>query len=415
MLRLATTLHDFVWATSEVLPGGPPDDPAARDGDRLVLTLTADNRQTLSAEKVRPGTPLLELHARPGALKKALVRRAGIAGGLIRAYVFSTFVLGYRAEPRYVAQAMKGITDFPFQLAEIDLVVARRGDGIAGLAIDADLVPRKDTWLAEVLAGVEPSPRGAHLLRTPDAALSIAAAVQGPALPRLLAPFGECLASLRGSSIAERAEFRRLATQRLPLFDGSFSMLIDGPGRYVRLVGIQAPARYAESVGSELGMRFDCRRVGRPDIEIAAARPQTLEGTPLRVMLKESDVAEAITEPNAEALSTFAGIVGDFSVKARLPSEGKDAARLLARIQARHLRRLPLLDKALVLGEVHLPATRLRNRERTREVIAAVGPLLGGPDRAEQLLAAIPQHIEIAVAKVLRDARPALHLRIRTR
>jgi hypothetical protein len=76
------------------------------------------------------------LHARPRPLKKVLKDEAGMLFRFVRALAFFHFVSGMKAEPRYVARAMKAVTESPNQIEKLDVVVTKRRDFPSGYAID---------------------------------------------------------------------------------------------------------------------------------------------------------------------------------------------------------------------------------------------------------------------------------------
>jgi hypothetical protein len=409
LLSLTTTLHEIVWKVHNLLPVEvDPDLPDVEDGDQLELVFTSDGRLKLAAGK--PGPELLRLHARPVPLKKVLKQEAGVIFRVMRALAFTQFVMGMHAEPRYVARAMKAVTDFPNQVETLDIVMKPRADFSSGYQIDAMIEPRNGSWLARVVAGVEKSELGAHLMRTPSAAMSVAAAVDGPGLAAMIEPFGEMLASLRGRSKAERAVFRKFARERASAFDGSFSLLIDGPGRYVRLVGLRDPKAFAERAAADIGIAFDTRRVGRAAIEVDANVPGALENSPMKWMKKEEDFFEVVTEEAASELATFSGIVRDFSVKVRWPSDGAEVAKLVERIEKQRLRRLPLLRDALLVAEFNFGDRRLRKTPRSKLLDDTLLEQLGA-DMIESMVENFPDQIALGIYK----RKGNLHLQVFTR
>ena len=418
IMRLTTVRPDLAYWVVDNLPIAVDSEIPEIDADeQLTVVLTADRALKMRAEKA--GTLVLDLHLRPRPFKSVVKDKAGIVGGLIRGLAFTLLVKKLRGEPRYVARAMKGVTGFPEQLDVLDLKVRRRGPARKGgekndgLQIDLELTPVQGSWLHRVVTGIRPNKRGAHLMRTPHAALSLAAAVEGAALGDMIAPFAENLASLRGRSKKERAEFRSLVVERTKQFDGSFSLLIDGPGRYVRLVGLSEPRGFVKLAAQDAGVRFDTRRLGRLGIQIDDKMPTPLEKSSMKILRKESDFLEVVTDEadDPEKLLTFSGVARDFSIKVRWPKDGTEVARLLDRIEKRRLRRLPLIGGALLVAELNFGGGRLRKMPRIKELTEEFGALLG-PRGFEDVLAAIPEHIEITVYKL---GGEKLHLRVVTR
>lgn len=127
VLSITTTMHEFVWQVHNLLPVEvDPDLPDVEDSDQLHLVFTSDGKLKLEAGK--PGPNVLVLHARHRALKKVLKDEAGVLFRFVRALAFFHFVSGMKAEPRYVARAMKAVTEFPNQIEKLDVVVTKRRD-----------------------------------------------------------------------------------------------------------------------------------------------------------------------------------------------------------------------------------------------------------------------------------------------
>ena len=369
ILELTTTHHSLAWRLAESLAAeedfGSLDFPDLEEGQQLRLVFGSDEKVRVSA--VPAGERILDFRVRrqPELLGKIAKEQLGVASRLLHMTAFMTLTANMQMEGRHAARVIKSAMEFHHQLEDLHLTVNKTKDSANGYGIDLWVTPKQGTWLSEVVDGIEASKAGAPHLRSPNASLTVTAAAEGKGLGRLLEPFANHLGLIRGHDKAERSQFMTLARGRLEHFDGCFGLIIDGPGRYVRMLGLTKPQDYTRQAAQKAVQTFDCRRAGRTDVVIAEAKdmPAALTGSGMQVLLKETDPFELTEEEDEKApktkvgLTTFAGVVEDFSIKARLPEQGKEMARLVDRVRQKQLRRMPLLEGGPAAGSGQ-PGTR---------------------------------------------------------
>ncbi|MEE9128128.1 MAG: hypothetical protein V3U11_13410 [Planctomycetota bacterium] len=428
ILELTTSHHNLGWHVAKALAGEDfrgLDFPDLEDDQQVRVVLGSDRQ--LQSSAVAAGKYVLELRVRrdPEVLAKIVTERLGHARRLLHLLTFTTLTAQMQMEARHAARAIQSVLHFHRQLEDLHLTMRKTKDSANGYAIDLLLTPKQGTWLQEVVGGIRASETGAPHLRSPNATLTVTAAARGKGLARFLEPFADHLGRIRGKNRNERKQFMVLARQRLPHFDGCFSLMIDGPGRYVRMIGLQKPEDYSRQAAQKNWLSFDCRRAGRANVLIAQAEamPRALAGSGIQILLKETDLF-AFTEedappgeddkdkqagqPPGRRLTTFAGVVEDFSLKARLPDGGKEMARLVNRVRQKQLKRMPLIDGALLHGQINLGQGVRLLQHPNEEFQEAIEPF---KEMIAELWKQIPENIHVAVYK----RGEKLQVQVRTR
>ncbi len=422
ILELTTSHHNLGWRVARALAEADfrnLDFPDLEDGQQLRVVLGADSKVAITAVPARKYVMELRVRRNPEVLEKIVVDRLGTARRLLHALAFTVLTANLQMEGRHAAQTIQSVLHFHRQLEDLHLTMRKTKDSANGYAIDLLLTPKQGTWLQEVVGGIRASETGAPHLRSPNATLTVTAAARGKGLARFLEPFADHLGRIRGKSRDERRQFMALARQRLRHFDGCFSLMIDGPGRYVRMIGLTKPEDYSRLATQKNWQSFDCRRAGRPNVVIAQedAVPRSLAGVGMQVLLKETD-AFAFTEDDGGTeqdeprrgggLATFAGVVEAFSLKARLPDAGKEMARLVDRVRRKQLKRMPLIDGALLHAQINLGRGVRLGRHPNKEFEEAIEPF---KEMLAELWKQIPENIDVAIYK----RSEKLQVQVRTR
>ncbi len=431
-LELRSSHHSLAWHVAHALAGEAFSDldfPDFEETKQLRVVYGADEQVHVQAVPQGEYDLELRIRKRPEVLGKIFEECLGPARRILHMTVFMTLTAKMQMEGRHAAQAMQSVMRFHHQLEDLHLRVKKGEESDASYGIDLWVQPKQGTWLHEVVHGLEASKKGAPHLRSPHATLTVTAAARGKGLTRFLEPFANHLGLFRGHDREERERFMQLARGRLQHFDGCFGLMIDGPGRYVRMIGLESPEDYRKLAARKVVQAFDCRRPGRIDVVVAADEemPRTLAGSGIQLLLKETDPL-AFTEEEAEQsrsngtargmakgsangssarLATFAGVVGDFSVKARLPEGGEEMARLVARIREQRLRRMPILEGALLRAQVRLQGLRVV-RHPDKELEEALKPL---QDMLGETLRQVPESVDVSLYR----CEDRLHLRLDTR
>jgi len=422
ILELTTAHHNLAWRVARALAGedfAELDLPDMEEGQQLRLAFGADQKLLVSA--VPAGEHVLELRVRkqPEVLGRIAKEQLGVAGRLLHMTAFMTLTTKMQMEGRHAARVIQSAMMFHHQLEDLHLTIKKTKDSATGYGIDLWVTPKKGTWLQEVVGGIEVSKAGAPHLRSPSATLQVTAAAEGKGLGRFLEPFADHLGLIRGHNKAERSQFMTLARGRLEHFDGCFGLMIDGPGRYVRLIGLTKAEDYSKLAAQGTVRAFDCRRAGRADVVVAAEKdmPPALADSGVQVLLKETDPFAFTEEEEAQEkgkqktsvkLATFAGVVEDFSIKARLPEQGKEMAKLVDRVRQNRLRRMPLLEGALLRAQINLGRGIRLGRYDNEELQEAIEPL---KEMLGELWSKIPETVDVAVYK----RSDKLHVQAHTR
>lgn len=301
---LARFVHDLYDSEN-----APPEAPGGDGSYRLLVTVDGDVLFTADEDSA----PLCRLTMRPDQVWANAMDGGGVMTWGFRAFL--AMALRDRGVPAWqMNRVLAVLRDFPDQLSTLELTLT--GDLGDRIVLDLFLEPTPGSWLANVVADVEPAPRGAPKLRDPDAFVALSCAVRGDGLRELLTPFAEQVAHSHAIDAARGKELTDLAMQRIAAWDGSLAFLYRRDGSWLRLCGLRDEQAFEELSNSELGRMLDddTKRVEGQDVAV---------------------------------------IESGYSLTAHAPGDTGDLTRWSDRIREDRQRAWPLRDGALVEGELH--------------------------------------------------------------
>ena len=308
----------FADVASELIDGdlfeGDRDLPDLARGEHYVLTLDDGGRMHVDTSQGNAG--LIAIHARPALLMEQFDEQVSATRQKIQG--LAVLALGQRGMKSTEAiKSVRAAFELPSQIDVLTVKVTGDPDRPEdGYDSSAELIPVVDTWLDAFVSALRQSKKGAPVLDSSDAMMTLSAAVEVESLD-LLDPFADFLAAMGAKSKADIEKYREFALTTLECSSGEIGVAWSSGGGMLsisslrdakRMKELQADPSYQEWVVKQarsnpsIDAEFDAAALEHRGVQVAKT-----------TMLMDMPIPSPLFE-DGEMVS-FAGVAGNYSLQ----------------------------------------------------------------------------------------------------